>query len=240
MLGLWCGCEGRCCYWILWKWYILFRWNFYVNIDPKVIGGHIKIFRKYTWNFSGKTWKYHGNIMEFCQSGNVGTLLKDIPRDQRLSGHSFSWLFRLLRLAEDLLGNLGWFLQIKFWKLSFQNQADGWWKNDHDIITLILVCLDSMSFLNTIRLVTISYPQEYHNAIVQIKTKKKNRNIIVQNKDGYICCFSLKEELCHWLGRESLSGRIPGFWHLSLVDISGFPRWLIGWGTHAVEFLRTI
>ena len=70
MLCLWCGCEGRCYYWILWKWYILFRWNFYVNIDPKVIGGHIKIFRKYTWNFFEKP----GNIMEFCQSGNVGTL----------------------------------------------------------------------------------------------------------------------------------------------------------------------
>ena len=60
MLGLWCGCEGRCYYWILWKWYILFRWNFYVNIDPKVIGGHIKIYRKYTWNFFEKP----GNIME--------------------------------------------------------------------------------------------------------------------------------------------------------------------------------
>ena len=40
------------------------------HIDPKVIGGHIKIFRKYTWNFFEKP----GNIIKFCQSGNVGTL----------------------------------------------------------------------------------------------------------------------------------------------------------------------
>ena len=33
-----------------------------------------KYYWKYTWNFLEKTWKNHGNIMEFCQSGNVGTL----------------------------------------------------------------------------------------------------------------------------------------------------------------------
>ena len=29
---------------------------------------------KNTWKFTKKTWKYHGNIMEFCQSEKVGTL----------------------------------------------------------------------------------------------------------------------------------------------------------------------
>ena len=33
-----------------------------------------KYYWQYTWNFLDKTWKNHGNIMEFCQSGNVGTL----------------------------------------------------------------------------------------------------------------------------------------------------------------------
>ena len=52
----------------------LIRWNFYVNIDPKVIGGHIKNIQKIYLEFFCKTWKNDGNIMEFCQSGNVGTL----------------------------------------------------------------------------------------------------------------------------------------------------------------------
>ena len=29
---------------------------------------------KNTWKFTLKTWKNHGNIMEFCQSEKVGTL----------------------------------------------------------------------------------------------------------------------------------------------------------------------
>ena len=29
---------------------------------------------KNTWKFTKKTWKNHGNIMEFCQSEKVGTL----------------------------------------------------------------------------------------------------------------------------------------------------------------------
>ena len=31
---------------------------------------------KNTWKFTLKTWKNHGNIMEFCQSEKVGTLFK--------------------------------------------------------------------------------------------------------------------------------------------------------------------
>ena len=49
----------------------LIRWNFYVNIDPKVIGGHIKNIQKIYLEFF---FEKPGNIMEFCQSGNVGTL----------------------------------------------------------------------------------------------------------------------------------------------------------------------
>ena len=43
-----------------------------INIYPKVSGGLNNI-----GNIPGicsKTWKTHGNIMEFCQSGNGGTL----------------------------------------------------------------------------------------------------------------------------------------------------------------------
>ena len=52
----------------------LIRLNFYGNIDPKVIRGHIKNIQKIYLDFFWKTWKNHGNIMEFCQSRNVGTL----------------------------------------------------------------------------------------------------------------------------------------------------------------------
>ena len=30
--------------------------------------------KKIYWKFTKKTWKNHGNIMEFCQSKKVGTL----------------------------------------------------------------------------------------------------------------------------------------------------------------------
>ena len=38
----------------------LISWNFYVDIDPKVIGGHIKNIQKIYLEFFWKTWKYHG------------------------------------------------------------------------------------------------------------------------------------------------------------------------------------
>ena len=41
----------------------------------KPLGNHtLKIIKKYLEIYFKKNWKYHGNIMEFCQSKNVGTL----------------------------------------------------------------------------------------------------------------------------------------------------------------------
>ena len=41
---------------------------------PKVIRDLLlEIYLEFSWK---KTWKNHENIMEFCQSGNVGTLSK--------------------------------------------------------------------------------------------------------------------------------------------------------------------
>ena len=55
----------------------LIGWNFYVNIDPKVIGGHIKNIRKYlriyTWNFLEKSWKYH-EILLVQKCGNPAVI----------------------------------------------------------------------------------------------------------------------------------------------------------------------
>ena len=54
----------------------LIRWNFYVSIDPKVIGGHFINIQKIYMEFFEKP----GKIMEFCQSENVGTLSQESSR----------------------------------------------------------------------------------------------------------------------------------------------------------------
>ena len=48
----------------------LIRWNLYVNIDPKVIAGHIKNIQKKYLEFFWKTWKNYGNIILPALSGN--------------------------------------------------------------------------------------------------------------------------------------------------------------------------
>ena len=45
-----------------------------VHLYFKWLGNYtLKIMKKYLEIYQ-KTWKNHGNIMEFCQSGKVGTL----------------------------------------------------------------------------------------------------------------------------------------------------------------------
>ena len=46
----------------------------YVYLHSKLIRNYTLKIMKNTWKFTKKTWKNHGNIMEFCQSGKVGTL----------------------------------------------------------------------------------------------------------------------------------------------------------------------
>ena len=48
-------------------------------LHSKPLGNHtLKNNEKNTWKFTLKTWKNHGNIMEFCQSEKVGTLVLPI------------------------------------------------------------------------------------------------------------------------------------------------------------------
>ena len=49
--------------------------NMFAYLYSKPLGNHsLNIMKKY-YEFTLKTWKNHGNIMEFCQSEKVGTLL---------------------------------------------------------------------------------------------------------------------------------------------------------------------
>ena len=48
--------------------------NKFAYLYSKPLGNHtLQIMKKIPGNLL-KTWKYHGNIMEFCQSEKVGTL----------------------------------------------------------------------------------------------------------------------------------------------------------------------
>ena len=52
--------------------------NMFAYLYSKPLGNHtLKIMKKYLEIYY-KTWKNHGNIMEFCQSEKVGTLNVDI------------------------------------------------------------------------------------------------------------------------------------------------------------------
>ena len=47
----------------------------FAYLYSKPLGNHtLKIMKKIPGNLLKKTSKYHGNIMEFCQSEKVGTL----------------------------------------------------------------------------------------------------------------------------------------------------------------------
>ena len=49
--------------------------NKFAYLYSKPLGNHtLKIMKKYLEIYYKKTWKNHGNIMEFCQSEKVGTL----------------------------------------------------------------------------------------------------------------------------------------------------------------------
>ena len=48
--------------------------NHTLKIMKKLSGNLFKIMKKIPGNLLLKTWKNHGNIMEFCQSEKVGTL----------------------------------------------------------------------------------------------------------------------------------------------------------------------
>ena len=50
--------------------------NKFAYLYSKPLGNHtlIKIMKKTPGNLLLKTWKNHGDIMEFCQSEKVGTL----------------------------------------------------------------------------------------------------------------------------------------------------------------------
>ena len=49
--------------------------NKFTYFTFKPLGNHtLKIMKKIPGNLLKKTWKNHGNIMEFCQSKKVGTL----------------------------------------------------------------------------------------------------------------------------------------------------------------------
>ena len=49
--------------------------NKFAYLYSKPLGNHtLKIMKKIPGNLLLKTWKNHGNIMEFCQSEKVGTL----------------------------------------------------------------------------------------------------------------------------------------------------------------------
>ena len=51
--------------------------NKFAYLYSKPLGNHtLKIMKKIPGNLLKKTWKNHGNIMEFCQSEKVGTLWK--------------------------------------------------------------------------------------------------------------------------------------------------------------------
>ena len=54
----------------------------YAYLYSKPLGNYFKIMIKYLEIYL-KTWKNHGNIMEFCHSGKVGTLLKSLYRDKK-------------------------------------------------------------------------------------------------------------------------------------------------------------
>ena len=50
--------------------------NKFAYLYSKPLGNHtLKIMNKIPGNLLKKTWKNHGNIMEFCQSEKVGTLI---------------------------------------------------------------------------------------------------------------------------------------------------------------------
>ena len=51
--------------------------NNFAYLYSNPLGNHsLKIMKKIPGNLLKKTWKNHGNIMEFCQSEKVGTLGK--------------------------------------------------------------------------------------------------------------------------------------------------------------------
>ena len=56
--------------------------NKFAYLYPEPLGNHtLKIMKKILGNLLKKTWKNHGNIMEFCQSEKVGTLICDCKLD---------------------------------------------------------------------------------------------------------------------------------------------------------------
>ena len=49
--------------------------NKFAYLYSKPLGNHtLKIMKKIPGNLLKKTWKNHGNIIEFCKSEKVGTL----------------------------------------------------------------------------------------------------------------------------------------------------------------------
>ena len=50
--------------------------NKFAYLYSKPLGNHtLKIMKKILGNLLKKAWKNHGNIMEFCKSEKVGTLI---------------------------------------------------------------------------------------------------------------------------------------------------------------------
>ena len=55
--------------------------NKFAYLYSKPLGNHtLKIMKNNTWKFTLKNLENHGNIMEFCQSEKVGTLILNIGK----------------------------------------------------------------------------------------------------------------------------------------------------------------
>ena len=55
--------------------FVQMKCNKFTYLYSKPLGNHtVKIMKKIPGNLLKKTWKNHGNIMEFCQFKKVGTL----------------------------------------------------------------------------------------------------------------------------------------------------------------------
>ena len=86
------------------------KFNKFAYLHSKPLGNHtLKIMEKIPGNLLKKTWKNHGNIMEFCQSEKVGTLCMASPPYLMKSLVEFpitqedgSWLTALYFLISEL------------------------------------------------------------------------------------------------------------------------------------------
>ena len=130
----------------------LIRWNFYVNIDPKVIGGHIKnnqkIYLEFFLKNLEKSWKFHG-FLSVWKCGNTAPWLPSeifrsvfsLRNEQLIFLHLYQiWKVNLMisrASSKNLASQKGdkkisklmhGHLKIKIWKCDVLSIEWGFWR----------------------------------------------------------------------------------------------------------------